>query len=200
MANTGAKPIFVASAGGIFLYSGFKGLKLSTTIRDLLTGRNPAKESPDPTLAAYNDPFYSNADGSPTSNIYHGGSANDPNKQGPAGEHLTAKQIYALARQAGFTRTGAIYMTAITLAESGGRPNARCHNCVAGVTEDSRGLAQVNVDAHPWALQGNLYDPLTNLKAAYAISSQGRNFSPWSTFLHGTYQTFMPEALRAAGG
>jgi hypothetical protein len=46
MANTGAKPIVVSVTGGIFLYSGIKGITLSAVVRDLLTGRNPSKDAP----------------------------------------------------------------------------------------------------------------------------------------------------------
>lgn len=38
------KVIFVATVGSIFLYSGVKGLGLSKTTRDLLTGKNPAND------------------------------------------------------------------------------------------------------------------------------------------------------------
>jgi resuscitation-promoting factor RpfB len=36
-----AKVIFVATAGAIFVYSGVRGIGLSTTARDLLSGQNP---------------------------------------------------------------------------------------------------------------------------------------------------------------
>lgn len=187
MPNASAKPIVVATAGGIFLYSGIKGIKLSTTLRDLLTGRNPSKDAPG------TSPQDASSD-VPSSTIHV-----NPGNPGPAGQHLTVKQIYQYARGAGFSTTAAVTATAIAMAESGGRPNARCHNCVPGVTEDSRGLWQINVDAHPWANQQNIYDPATNAAAAYEVSSHGKSFTPWSTYTNGAYQQFIATVMKAIG-
>src|SRR5947209_19326611 len=57
---------------------------------------------------------------------------------------FTAEQIYAVARQAGFSPDQSATMTAIAMAESGG--DSRSH---ATVGEDSRGLWQINAQAHP---------------------------------------------------
>jgi len=47
--------------------------------------------------------------------------------------------------------------------------------------EDSRGLMQINVRAHPEYLVSDLYNPKTNLIAAYNIYlSAGRTFKDWS--------------------
>lgn len=43
MAN--AKPILISVAGGVFLYSGIKGLTISQTVRDLVSGKNPANDA-----------------------------------------------------------------------------------------------------------------------------------------------------------
>lgn len=88
-----------------------------------------------------------------------------------------AEQIYAFAREAGFSPDQAVTMTAIALAESGGNSNA--HNPHG---EDSRGLWQINVRAH--GDMGNLYDPLTNARAAFEVSRDGGDISPW-TVTHG---------------
>ncbi len=48
--------------------------------------------------------------------------------------------------------------------------------------EDSRGLMQINVRAHPQYRRVNLYDPIINMRAALAVSNGGRDFSPWSTY------------------
>jgi hypothetical protein len=91
---------------------------------------------------------------------------------------LTLREIYNVARAAGFSPEQAVTFAAIAKAESGGNPNA--HNPRG---EDSRGLWQINVRADQaratkW---GNLYDPLSNARAAYAISNQGRDMRPWTT-------------------
>ena len=56
-------------------------------------------------------------------------------------------------------------MTAIALAESGGTAGA--HNPRG---EDSRGLWQINVAAHPTCAGDDLYDPLDNARAAFEVS------------------------------
>jgi hypothetical protein len=115
---------------------------------------------------------------------------------------LSPTEIYNVALQAGFTPDQAVTWTAIALAESRGNPTA--HNPSG---EDSRGLWQVNVASdvrdNPW---GDLYDPLTNARAAYEISKHGTDMRPWTTTHasnQGTpadYRTYMDEARAAAGG
>ncbi|MGB3185599.1 MAG: NlpC/P60 family protein [Ornithinimicrobium sp.] len=90
---------------------------------------------------------------------------------------LSIPEIYAAARGAGFSPEQAATWTAIALAESGG--NTGAHN---NVGEDSRGLWQINVGAgvrgNRW---GDLSDPHVNARAAYEISRQGTDMSPWTT-------------------
>ncbi|MDQ0373756.1 NlpC/P60 family protein [Cellulomonas humilata] len=109
---------------------------------------------------------------------------------------LEAREIYRFARLAGFEPDEAATMTAIALAESGGETGA--HNAVG---EDSRGLWQINVSAHP-SLQGvDLSDPLANAKAAFDVSGGGADISPW-TVTHGgagaRYLSYRTEAEVAA--
>ncbi|BEP13958.1 hypothetical protein acdb102_22690 [Acidothermaceae bacterium B102] len=110
---------------------------------------------------------------------------------------FSADQIYAFARAAGFTPDQAVTMTAISLAESGGKSTSH-----ATVGEDSRGLWQINVAAHPdYGQTYDLWDPRQNAEAAYAISDHGQNISPWSTTHRGTaaaYVHFRAEAQAAA--
>jgi hypothetical protein len=108
---------------------------------------------------------------------------------------LTADQIYACARAAGFSPDQSVTMTAIALAESGG--NADAHNPNG---EDSRGLWQINVKAHPDLAHVDLYDPVENAKAAFRISGNGQNVSPWTT-THGknaAYLAHQDDAIAAA--
>ncbi|HET9519055.1 MAG TPA: transglycosylase SLT domain-containing protein [Actinoplanes sp.] len=110
---------------------------------------------------------------------------------------FSAEQIYGFARRAGFSPDEAATMTAISLAESGG--NSRAHNPHG---EDSRGLWQINARAHPGlAAKYDLYDPLQNAKAAYAVSHQGSDISPW-TVTHGgngaRYLRYREDAQNAA--
>ena len=110
---------------------------------------------------------------------------------------FSAEQIYGFARRAGFSPDEAATMTAVALAESGG--NSRAHNPYG---EDSRGLWQINARAHPdLATRYELYDPLQNARAAYAVSRQGEDISPW-TVTHGgasaRYLRYREEAQQAA--
>jgi hypothetical protein len=103
---------------------------------------------------------------------------------------LTRTQIADYARQAGFPESTINIAVAIALAESGGRADARCNSC-AGVAEDSRGLWQINIRAHPEYSGVDLTDPLANAKAALSISKGGKTFTPWSTFTSGAYRKFL---------
>lgn len=109
---------------------------------------------------------------------------------------LSAQEIYRYARMAGFSPDQAQTMTAIALAESGG--NTGAHNPVG---EDSRGLWQINVAAHQDLAGVDLGDPLENARAAFRVSGQGANISPW-TVTHGgadaRYLQFRDEAQAAA--
>lgn len=114
---------------------------------------------------------------------------------------LTPEQIYSVAVEAGFAPDDAVTFTAIALAESGGDASAN-----AAGSEDSRGLWQINVSPgvreNRW---GDLYDPLTNARAALEVSGGGENLRPWSV-THaqhaGTsrdYRSYLDEAQAAAG-
>lgn len=109
---------------------------------------------------------------------------------------LSALEIYRYARLAGFSPDQAVTMTAIALAESGG--NTGAHNPHG---ENSQGLWQVNAAAHPDLAGQNLYDPLTNAKAAFEVSHGGQDVSPWTT-THGVgtakYIAYESEAQMAA--
>jgi cell wall-associated NlpC family hydrolase len=91
---------------------------------------------------------------------------------------LDAEEIYAYARAAGFSPDQAVTMTAIALAESGGETGA--HNPHG---EDSRGLWQINLEAHAgssWAQGLDLYDPRDSAIAAWHVSQQGADIRPWT--------------------
>jgi hypothetical protein len=92
--------------------------------------------------------------------------------------------------------------TAVALAESGGRPGARCKDCITRrggrVREDSRGLWQINVNAHPQWRSRNLYNPRVNAAAMFEVSGGCRHWRPWSMWKNGTYRRHLPAARRAA--
>lgn len=110
---------------------------------------------------------------------------------------FSAEQIYGFARRAGFSADEAATMTAIALAESNG--NGQAHNTTG---EDSRGLWQINVRAHPeLGRRLDLFDPMQNAQAAFEVSRGGGDVSPW-TVTHGgmsaRYLRYREEAQQAA--
>lgn len=116
---------------------------------------------------------------------------------------LNANQIAQHAYRAGFRGEALTTAVAVALAESGG--NAHAHN--GRPPDDSYGLWQVNMlggmgpeRRHQFRLRSDdqLFDPDTNAKAAYAISSHGRSFGPWSTYTDGAYRKHLAEARKAA--
>lgn len=104
------------------------------------------------------------------------------------------------AKQAGFTGTSLAIAVAIAGAESGFDTKA----IGDVILQDSKwgpsvGLWQIRSLKNPsaWPYPDNmrdatkLTDPVYNAQAAYAISKKGNDFSPWSTFVNKTYQTYL---------
>lgn len=99
---------------------------------------------------------------------------------------------------------------AIAQAESGG-----CQYAKAGPTDDrpvkecsyrhttlenSYGLWQINRQAHPQYSAASLYTLNGNARAAIAISGNGSNFKPWTTFVLGAYVQYLEGAPGGLGG
>jgi hypothetical protein len=106
--------------------------------------------------------------------------------------------LMSVIRQAGFSGSAADVMYGIVEAESGG--NRFAHNTNSSTGDNSYGLAQINMIGSmgparraQFHLASNnaLFDPLTNLRVAYSLSSHGRNFSPWTTFTSGAYRQYL---------
>jgi hypothetical protein len=96
---------------------------------------------------------------------------------------------------------------AIALAESGGcqyalagpidvRPFPRCH-WTQTIGENSIGLWQINLYAHPQYFADQLFNALTNANAAVEISDGGRSFDAWTTYQNGAYKKHMPAKVPA---
>ena len=107
--------------------------------------------------------------------------------------------IISVLQQAGFSGDSLATAYAIVRAESGGRANAFNPRG----KDLSYGLFQINMlggmgpdRRKKFGLSSNedLFDPLTNAKVAYAISNQGSNFKPWTTYTSGKYQQFLQGA------
>jgi hypothetical protein len=116
---------------------------------------------------------------------------------------LSAEQIARHAYAAGFRGQGLTTAVAVALAESGGRTTA--HN--ATPPDDSYGLWQINMlgalgpeRRHQYHLKSDdrLFDPDTNARVANSISSDGHDFTPWSTYTNGAYKDHLTAARKAA--
>ena len=126
----------------------------------------------------------------------------------PTGGTLDAKQIVQVARAAGIPEKDVPLMTAIALAESGGKSGA--HNTT--YPDNSYGLWQINMLDEPGYMLGEerrkqfglksndeLFNPVTNAKAAYSILKQ-QGFGAWSVYSNRSYEQFLPAAKKAAAG
>jgi hypothetical protein len=117
------------------------------------------------------------------------------------GGQLTMEQLVGLAKGAGFSDDDAVIMAAIAKGESGGNSNAKNFK----PPDKSYGLWQINmIDTlgparmKQFGLQreDQLFDPVTNAKAAYAIrKSQG--LGAWTIYKNGVYKNHLA-AARAA--
>jgi LysM repeat protein len=89
---------------------------------------------------------------------------------------LSCSQLEELWQEGGGSQAEAFTAAEIAMAESGG-------NQYATGTVGERGYWQINPD------HGSLstYDPLGNAQAAVIISSDGTNWTPWTTYTSGRY-------------
>jgi hypothetical protein len=114
----------------------------------------------------------------------------------------TKSEIAKMLRQVGFPESEIPTMTAITMAESGGRSDAFNPRG----PDLSYGLAQINMYENlgperrsQFGLKSNeeLYDPITNLRAAKAIYDQ-QGLNAWGAYTNQSYKKFLPESAQAA--
>lgn len=108
---------------------------------------------------------------------------------------LTDAQIAGVHRAAGFTEQQLIPITAIALAESGGRVNAVNRN--PNPISYDIGLDQINDKAHP-SYDRNVLgtNPLYNTTAAHDIFVAANGFTPWSTYNSGVYSRYLDRATK----
>lgn len=117
----------------------------------------------------------------------------------------SAAQIAAIARQAGFPESAIPTAVAVALAESSGDPMSHNTNRLTG--DNSYGLWQINMidkmgperrAAFGISSNEQLFDPVTNAKAALRLSNGGKNWHPWSTYPVKS-ALYMGAASRAVG-
>lgn len=118
----------------------------------------------------------------------------------------TPAQVYAELVAAGLPPDKAVTLTAIAGAESGDNDTAlgdvRLEDSTWG---PSYGLFQVRTlkgqtgSGSDRDINWLAASDADQAKAAYDISAGGQDFSPWTTFRTGAYQTYLPQAQAAAG-
>jgi len=108
-----------------------------------------------------------------------------------AGTHLSDQQIAQYARNAGLHGNGLV----VALAESSGWTRAVLINTDCS---HDRGLWQINSRWHGEVSDAQAFDPASCATAAKNISSNGNDWSPWTTYNNGAYQQFMSRARTAA--
>ena len=116
----------------------------------------------------------------------------------------TKAEIAKMLRQSGFPESVIPTMTAITMAESGGRSTALNPNRSTG--DQSYGLLQINMidelgpeRRRQFGLKSNdeLYDPMTNFRVAKGIYDQ-QGLNAWGAYTNQSYKQFLPESSQAA--
>jgi len=119
-----------------------------------------------------------------------------------------AERAAAMSRvlyEAGFRGDEIPMMVAIGLGESSGNPNA--YNPNANTGDQSYGLWQINMlgamgpERREWfGIDSNedLFDPLTNARAAYKLYKARGNFGDWSVYNKGVHEQYLPLATQVA--
>lgn len=89
---------------------------------------------------------------------------------------LNSTQVSNYLYNAGFR--GVALSAAVKIAACESSFDTHAHNTSG---EDSRGLMQINVDAHPQYANYNLFDPQVNCNIAYKIYKEAnKTFVPWT--------------------
>lgn len=116
---------------------------------------------------------------------------------------LTINQIAALAISVGLTGEKAAIATAIAMGESNGNTEARGDTTITTSTwGPSIGLWQIRSINSQRGTGGERdelanTDPAKNARAMMSISSNGRNWRPWSVYTSGKYRTYLAQARLA---
>lgn len=107
---------------------------------------------------------------------------------------LQGWQVALAAWHHGFRDNQLVISVAVAKAESGWNTTSRLHTS----QEDSRGLWQINLYAHPQYDGNKLYDAEYNAQAAWEVYSRSNHtWRPWTTYTRGTYLQFMDQANQA---
>jgi surface antigen len=108
---------------------------------------------------------------------------------------LTSAQVQKIAAGAGFTGNNLNIAVAIAQAESGFRADATNTNKDGSI---DRGLWQINSVHTEYIPTLLLADTAYNASAAWTISRNGTNWTPWSTYTSGAYKKFLAAGVPTA--
>ena len=128
----------------------------------------------------------------------------DPNYKPPSGKTFNVGQLKELALSVGFNEKNASIAAAVAMGESGGDSSNDTikSGLYARNGETSYGLWQINMTGAlgPERIKQlglssykDLYDPVTNARAAFKISG-GSNWNPWTVYTKGKYLPYLKEA------
>lgn len=101
---------------------------------------------------------------------------------------ITVAQARQYAQQAGFSGQSLDIIVAIAQAESGLDTQATNTNSDGSI---DRGILQINDVYHSEVSSTCAYDAACSFQAGYKISSNGTNFTPWTTYTSGVYLKYM---------
>ena len=120
---------------------------------------------------------------------------------------ISIRQRAQILLDVGFPQEVIPIMIAISAGESGG--DAGAHNPNASTGDNSYGLWQINMidDLGPtrrgyYGLVSNrqLFDPVTNAKAALSLYHSENSLYHWTVYDNGSYKQYLPEIMQALQG
>jgi hypothetical protein len=173
MAVQGVNGMAIAAvgAGVLFVWSGIKGAPITTALRSLLSGKQPAGTDAFPvegTTFSGDSSSSSSSSGNPA-----------PTSGGPAAGSFSNAQLQSLWRLAGGSSSTAATAACIAEHESSGNSSVTSSNPDGGINV---GLWQLDTKGKGAGYsEAQLKNPLTNARVAVKGSSDGRDWSAWST-------------------
>ena len=125
---------------------------------------------------------------------------------GGKGNAISENEAIQYAQAAGFSGDSLSIVIGIAHAESSLKVNIIADNMADGtvkvryqgdpkpdgVSSSDRGILQINDRWHPEVSDTQAFDPASAFIAGYAISKQGTDFTPWSTYKSGAYARYAP--------
>lgn len=161
-------PLFAVAGGVLLLWSGMTGKKWSSVLKDLISGKSPAK-------TPQTNPI-SGSIGSPGNPALI-----SPSAAIPKGTTFTTGQLQSLWVLAGGSPSTMARAACIAMAESRGDSAAR-NPAPCAIGSYAEGLWQICMPLNSrYVPGGDAFNPLANAKAAVTMSQNGTDWSQWAT-------------------